>query len=383
MAMTRNVSLAMPELLESANNTPMRHPSTLPILTLLLSPTLALAQPAPSGSTPPPVILFDTSSPQTEQNAAKANQAGKAAQKDGKLEQARELLAQAYSLSPNWKYAADLALVEIALERFRDAAEHLEFFLHHADRDAVPDEIFTKFGKDFDLAKSHVATITISVDEPGAEVLLDGKPVGVSPSLPVIYTEPGKHTISAKKTGFPTAKSEIKATAGSNPSLKLNLKRVNIPSPKPQPNPSSSPSPATTEIPTWIPWSIGGGLALVGLGLGAGFGVSTYQNHRDARSLQFEILNRRETAANPVPCEDPNIKPYCENYSQANAAMKRDNIISMVGFTVGGLAAAGTFSWSIMHYFGGKLPSMDRGKDTALSPILTTSHQGIQWSGTF
>lgn len=361
----------------------MRHLSTLPILTLLLSPTHALAQSGPSGSTPPPFVLFNTGSLQTEQNAAKANQAGKAAQKDGKLEQAHELLAQAYSLSPNWKYAADLALVEIALERFRDAAEHLEFFLHHADRNAVPDEIFTKFGKDFDLAKSHVAAITVTVDEPGAEVLLDGKSIGFSPFISVVYAKPGKHTISAKKTGFPTAKSEIDATAGSSPSLKLNLKRVNVPSPKPQPNPTPSPSPSTTEIPTWIPLSIGGGLALVGLGLGAGFGVSTFQNHRDARSLQFEILNRRETATNPVLCEDPDIKPYCENYSQANAAMKRDNIISMVGFTVGGLAAAGTLTWSILHYFGGKSPGMDGAIDTALSPILTTSHQGIQWSGTF
>jgi hypothetical protein len=67
-------------------------------------------------------------------------------------------------------------------------------------------------------------TMTIKSDPEGAEITIDGKYVGNTPST--IQLEPGDHTISLKKANFTVWEKTITATAGGNVTVGPTLEKI-------------------------------------------------------------------------------------------------------------------------------------------------------------
>jgi hypothetical protein len=67
-------------------------------------------------------------------------------------------------------------------------------------------------------------TMTIKSDPEGAEITIDGKYVGNTPST--IQLEPGDHTISLKKANFAAWEKTITATAGGNVTVGPTLEKI-------------------------------------------------------------------------------------------------------------------------------------------------------------
>lgn len=115
----------------------------------------------------------------------------------GKVDDARHLLLEAWSVRQTYDVAAALGQAELELKLYRDAAEHLDF----AVRNFAPLESEVALDgvkNDLRAAKSQVAEVRIAVNEPGATVSVNGKAVGQSPLAASVYLDPGNHAFGAK-----------------------------------------------------------------------------------------------------------------------------------------------------------------------------------------
>lgn len=115
----------------------------------------------------------------------------------GKVDDARHLLLEAWSVRQTYDVAAALGQAELELKLYRDAAEHLDF----AVRNFAPLESEVALDgvkNDLRAAKSQVAEVRIAVNEPGATVSVNAKAVGQSPLAASVFLDPGTHAFGAK-----------------------------------------------------------------------------------------------------------------------------------------------------------------------------------------
>ncbi|XXX78394.1 hypothetical protein WMF30_06445 [Sorangium sp. So ce134] len=108
-----------------------------------------------------------------------------------------------------------------------------------------------------ELMRRELAVIEIRCDEPGAAVLLDGKPWFVGPGAARRLVLPGEHVVTARKKGYYPVAKPVVVLAGKRASGTLRL----------------SADATITERrwqAAWAPWAVvgaGGALALLGAGL--------------------------------------------------------------------------------------------------------------------
>ncbi|XXY46886.1 PEGA domain-containing protein [Sorangium sp. So ce269] len=120
--------------------------------------------------------------------------------------------------------AAELGLCELALARYRDAADHLAQSLRH--RDELRSGLAKRAEEGLKRAESRVVTFYLGVSPPDAEVFVDGKPVGRPAPTYELFLEPGHHTVRARLTGHTEAVSAFEGQAGKDSSLTLKLPRA-------------------------------------------------------------------------------------------------------------------------------------------------------------
>ncbi|MBI4951044.1 MAG: hypothetical protein HY908_03360 [Myxococcales bacterium] len=174
----------------------------LVLLALAFAPRLANAA---EPSTDPTIV-----------QARELHQKGAELLAKGELEAARAALAAAYAIHPHHATAAVLGTCEVKLQRYRDAAEHLEQYLREAPADTDASE--RQAGEElFATAKEHVGEVRISVSHAlgdGAHVLVNGRAVGDSPLGKPIFVEAGALVITAEKAGVGRGEARLTVGAG-------------------------------------------------------------------------------------------------------------------------------------------------------------------------
>ena len=78
----------------------------------------------------------------------------------------------------------------------------------------------------YEDARAETGPITIAVDLPGADVVVDGKVVGKSPLEDPVFVEPGHHTIEARLGAKPSTLEGEVAQGGLTPSVRRALASV-------------------------------------------------------------------------------------------------------------------------------------------------------------
>jgi len=211
----------------------------------------------------------------------------------GQLEKARVLYLSAWRAQRHWQIAGSLGHVEAALDRYRDAAEHLTIFtretraLPTADPRVDPRDAAV-LAQELDRVKAHVGTIALSVEPAGAEVLVDGAPAGRAPLADPVFVEPGRHVIEAHLDGYRAVSESRDLTPGAVAQVSFQL--APAPPAAVVAAPGYTVTPAVALAPTAPPpvalrppqrlrpvdraVLIGGGaLTAVALGMGVGFAV--------------------------------------------------------------------------------------------------------------
>jgi hypothetical protein len=182
---------------------------------------------------------------------------GVAAYEAGKDDEAVKILSEAWAIRQTYDIAAALAQAEISLKRYGEAAEHLNFGLSHfvpGDSEQTLQQMRTAFAE----AKTHVATLKVSVDHDSADVRVDDRTVGVSPLSAPAFLDPGIHTLSARLRGD-TVSQQLNVEAGREYPVVLKFGVA-----KTGPALGTTPPVSGTDDRSLVPVIIGGAVALAG-----------------------------------------------------------------------------------------------------------------------
>ncbi|MBI4699822.1 MAG: hypothetical protein HY744_01425 [Deltaproteobacteria bacterium] len=128
----------------------------------------------------------------TEQ-ARKLHAEGVEYSRNGAYDKARAAFTAAFAIKRHYQIAGALGACELKLGLYRDAAEHLRYFLEVFPTSGDPTER-KQIAALFERARARVGTLRIGVDTPGATVLLDGTAVPAT-DLGAVFVEPNRHAI--------------------------------------------------------------------------------------------------------------------------------------------------------------------------------------------
>lgn len=286
---------------------------------------------------PATATAADESSPQTQYR--KAHEAISAKN----WEEARRLLLDLWGQAHTYDVGSSLVFVEYQLQHYADAANFAAFAIQNAPPIERPEEI-DRLRKALDELKQRVGTVTVLVNRPGADVLVDNETVGTSPLSGELYVDVGPHQVEARFPGGVPAVERLDALAGEEYRLELNVPPsageaamatsgsaatapVDSAPPPVEPKPSHTPSIIAASI---------GGVALIG---GVVSLVVSAKQRDEAHNSLAEL-----DGVNPCgPGSDPARADRCgEIADQANRA-DTFRVLGFVGF--GAALAAGAVTY--------------------------------------
>lgn len=275
----------------------------------------------------------------------------------------------AWQLEKSYRYICGIGRTQFVTGGFRDAAESLSIC-----RRMLPKEesagLRKLFEDDLKSARAQVGEITVDVNVPGAEVLVDGKLVGKLPRRDPIFVGPGQHGVEVRAPGYEPAATITMVRAGDSTRMAMPLYPEDpgeaqvAPAPPeqvaPRPKaaadarvPASSPVPAgvVRRSPEAPPASSGQAdeakkpartaMLLTGFGLGVvgvAAGVGGFMAANDAREdaeAKSQALYEKES---DHPCVGSNNYVACQEMRSARTMATALTVVGVAGIAV---AAAG------------------------------------------
>jgi hypothetical protein len=238
----------------------------------------------------------------------------KAAGKRGAVNRAHELMLEAWRLRRAPDVAMNLGRIEMALERWRDAAEHLAFGFRHYPADSDP-VLYAQNVERLLRCKREIVTIELTVVPETARITVNGRAVSSAFELPPeLYAEPGTIEMTAELEGYETLRKTIEGSKGETVRARLELKPARAPSHAgagTAPPPPIDPGAASIRPPfKWWPAVIGGGASAVALGVGIAFKLDASAARDDADELAAGLAGQlgdnpcRGGAQEPAACTD-------------------------------------------------------------------------------
>lgn len=289
---------------------------------------------------------------------------GNKAFKTGKFPQAEEAYRKAYELKPVHDIAGNLAMAEFALNKPRDAAEHLAFAIRlfpitgdKLVRDAMV--------KTFEQCRQQVATVKVSTNVKGTLVYVDGRLMGESPLPDDVFVEEGNHTVEGKATGYKPFSKPFTSTKGGEVSVSLTLVAL----------PQSSRQ-VFIEVPAQRRSVVPGVVLGAGALLAAGAGVGVYFL-ADAKK---NSLIQDGTQYPKGACLVPSPPGYCADLKNRAYAVDTFRTVSVGAFIGAGVLALGAVTYLVWPNARPKTPT--RGS-LQVSPLLGAGTNGMVVSGSF
>lgn len=182
---------------------------------------------------------------------------------------ALELFQRAHDLVPSGRTLAQMGLAEASLRRWVDSESHLSAALASPDR--WVDENRRELEKTLEAVRSHVAVVTIA-GPPGAEVTLNGQPLGRLPLTEATKAAEGMLHFEARAPGHKATQLDVEVRGGKAFQVTLDLEplphasptsAVPVPPPvQPQARSLEDGPAAPSQSARWKPW-VGSGLLMV------------------------------------------------------------------------------------------------------------------------
>jgi len=296
-------------------------------------------------------------------------------------EAAHSALLKAWDIKPLPMIAANLGYVEIKMSRYREAAEHLRFFIDkapadHPERRADAEQQLTE-------CRKHVAVIQVIADLDGVQVTMDGSEIGQTPLPNQLIVDPGAHTIEVTRLGYQSESRSISLEAGDDTALRFTL--VAEPGVAIQSAPAVQAlavQPLVAERPGIQPrtWALIGGSAAtaVSLGIGIGYRLRANRFESDANSTTAKL-------GSSLACADPtgDAQTLCPQLK--STLRQQDTAVNVstgcfVAAGVLGVATAVTYLWWPKRK---PKPSQPMKSELGVAPLTLGKTQGFQFYTTF
>jgi hypothetical protein len=327
-------------------------------------------------------------SPSPEQ-IARANAALKSAAaklREKKYPEAEKLLLDAWALSPTYDIAHNLGTTECLLNKPAKCVDHLTFALRTWPLvDNAKGTAARRAAEEMRAeARKLVGAVSLTTNVAGAEIAVDGQPLGTAPITEEIYLDPGPHTLTATLAKYQTARAKVDVVKGGTDKVALTLlDEVNAPPPPPEAQPTASPvasaAPPSSSAPLPPPPSrpnlfcviVPGVVAAAGVGLGVFFAVASNGHATDAAAASARLSSKR-CPAGGADCEALT-QALTSRDSSANAAMGM-----FIGGGVFGVAALAAGIWRAT------VPAAPPDTRAArLLPVLSPNQMGLVFDGTW
>ncbi|WP_437964582.1 hypothetical protein WMF04_33495 [Sorangium sp. So ce260] len=271
---------------------------------------------------------------------------GERARRAGRWEEAEAAYRAAWQADPRPELAGELGLCELALGRFRDAAEHLGESLLYPE--TLAPAARRRFSEGLTRAEREVSSATIAVSRPEAEVFIDGRRIGRGQATYFVYLDPGRHEARGRLDGYLDEVYPFEAQRGRESMIGLHLE------PKPSPPAAAPVAPvraAAAPVPASGPAAgtvfrvAGLAFAAAGIALGTGFTLAAAARGDEA-AAQAEAIRRR---GGPAACVYTDYERPCGALRKTNGA--RDTLetfawASFIGAGVVGAVAISSFWWA-------------------------------------
>jgi hypothetical protein len=151
---------------------------------------------------------------------------GTAAYGRGDYATALDKFTAAYKIFPSPKLWFNIGQANRDLGRPVEAVAAFDRFLREAGQ--APPETLSEARRSAAELKTKLGQIKVTCPTDGADVSVDGKPIGSTPLGELVWTTPGRHQVAVQRTGFSPAIEDVVVTAGKAASVTLALRPIDL-----------------------------------------------------------------------------------------------------------------------------------------------------------
>jgi hypothetical protein len=132
---------------------------------------------------------------------------------------------ESYRILPKPSLLFNIGMCQKALYRYVDSITTFQQFINESGDKAKPEMLDA--AREALIEMDQLVGKLQVVDAPqGAEVLVDGKPVGKAPFKAPVMLDPGQHAVQVSLAGHRTLRTDVTVASGAEVPLKAKLKRV-------------------------------------------------------------------------------------------------------------------------------------------------------------
>ena len=268
---------------------------------------------------------------------------GNALSRAGKLPEALEAYAAAWALHEAYPIAANLGNLEMNLEKYRDAAEHLGLAVRWFPREVKP-AVREALKKSLDEVRQQVGTLRLRIPD-GAQVSVDGTAIDMFDLRDELFVDPGHHVLEASQPGYRTDRKELQIVKGETQEVQFVIvsspapvSRVDAASalPAPAPPPDSTAPASRSRVPVIV------GASLVGVGVAVGTGFAVAASHEGDAALV--VHDQLLAAPRGLPCPGKTEPTVSQCSDLKSKALAHDHFVGVAraAFISAGVLAAAT-----------------------------------------
>jgi len=209
--------------------------------------------------------------------------------KEGNFRAALAEFRAADAAAPNWKIAYNLGQTLFQLQEYAGAVSAFERYLNEG-ADKVPPDRRKEVEADLAKLRPRVAQVTVVVNVPSAEVLVDDESQGNLPRTTPLLLSAGRRKITVNAHDYLSETRVIDLAGATTPTLTFDLKPLRAPAiatptepstPKETPKLPPPPPPPPSRTPLWV--GIGATVALGGAT--TFFGLRTASKNSDFEAV--------------------------------------------------------------------------------------------------
>jgi hypothetical protein len=233
--------------------------------------------------------------PEALKEAAERYQRGLSIYAEGEYLLALVEFERAYQLAPNYRVLYNIGQVRIQLGRYSKALEALEAYLKQGGDEINPDRREAVMN-DLKMLGERTAKLRVTINEPGAEISIDGVNAGIAPLSEPIVVDAGEHTVEVRKGGFYDKSSFVTLAGREDAEVKVDLVKM-PPSGVVERHTDRYVEPKADRSLMWIGWAATGTLA-VGAGVVGYLGVTKANDLESMRTDYGVTKNKLDETRN-------------------------------------------------------------------------------------